>query len=62
MQEKARKEVINILGDGNDIVYPTAAQCTEMKYLYMIIKEVMPLKNPCTESPSKPISHTTLST
>jgi hypothetical protein len=40
IQEKARKEVLDILGDGDDIVYPTAAQCTEFKYIYMIMKEV----------------------
>jgi hypothetical protein len=40
MQEKARKEAIDILGDGDDIAYPTAAQCSDMKYIYMIMKEV----------------------
>jgi hypothetical protein len=41
VQEKARKEAIDILGDGDDMIYPTTAQCSEMKYIYMIMKEVM---------------------
>jgi len=46
VQEKARKEVIDIMGDGDDIVYPTAAQCTEFKYIYMIMKETLRLDPP----------------
>jgi hypothetical protein len=40
IQEKARKEVLDIMGDGDDIIFPTSAQCTEMKYTYMVMKEV----------------------
>ncbi|KAH8555194.1 cytochrome P450 [Umbelopsis sp. PMI_123] len=46
IQEKARKEVIDILGDGDDFIYPTAAQCSEMKYIYMIIKETLRMDGP----------------
>jgi cytochrome P450 len=40
VQEKARKEVIEIMGDGADIVYPSQDQLPEFKYIYMIMKEV----------------------
>ncbi|CAO3681724.1 unnamed protein product [Umbelopsis ramanniana] len=50
VQEKARKEVIDILGDGDDIIYPTTAQCTEMKYIYMIMKETLRLNPPVQNS------------
>ncbi|KAG2187286.1 hypothetical protein INT44_004971 [Umbelopsis vinacea] len=50
IQEKARKEVIDILGDGNEFVHPTSAQCTEMKYLYMIIKETLRISPPAQNS------------
>ncbi|KAG2187287.1 hypothetical protein INT44_004972 [Umbelopsis vinacea] len=41
IQEKARKEVLDIMGDGDDIVFPTSTQCTDMKYVYMIMKETL---------------------
>ncbi|KAH8553809.1 cytochrome P450 [Umbelopsis sp. PMI_123] len=44
--KKLENEVIGILGDGNDVVYPTASQCTEMKYVYMIMKETMRISPP----------------
>lgn len=40
VQEKARKEVIEVMGDGADIAYPNHNQLPEFKYIYMIIKEV----------------------
>ncbi|KAG2187291.1 hypothetical protein INT44_004976 [Umbelopsis vinacea] len=46
IQEKARKEVIDILGDGDDVVYPTASQCSDMKYVYMVMKETLRLEPP----------------
>ncbi|KAH8555193.1 cytochrome P450 [Umbelopsis sp. PMI_123] len=49
-QEKARKEVIDILGDGDDFIYPTATQCSEMKYIYMIIKETLRMNGPAPNS------------
>ncbi|KAI9285816.1 cytochrome P450 [Umbelopsis sp. AD052] len=50
VQEKARNEILDILGDGDDIVYPTAAQCSEMKYVYMIMKETLRLNPPVQNS------------
>ncbi|KAI8577683.1 hypothetical protein K450DRAFT_282458 [Umbelopsis ramanniana AG] len=50
VQEKARKEVIDILGDVDDVIYPTAAQCSEMKYIYMIMKETLRLNPPVQNS------------
>ncbi|CAO3681708.1 unnamed protein product [Umbelopsis ramanniana] len=50
IQEKARKEVIEILGDGDEVVYPTAEQCSEMKYIYMIIKETLRMHPPAQNS------------
>ncbi|KAI8575219.1 hypothetical protein K450DRAFT_262806 [Umbelopsis ramanniana AG] len=46
IQEKARKEVIEVLGDGDDIVYPNASQCSDMKYIYMVMKETLRLEPP----------------
>lgn len=40
IQEKARKEVLEILGDNDQDVYPTTEQIKKMKYLNQIIKEV----------------------
>lgn len=40
VQEKARKQVIEVLGDEKRDVFPTAEQLKEMKYIDMIIKEV----------------------
>ncbi|CAM0143053.1 unnamed protein product [Umbelopsis sp. WA50703] len=41
IQEKARKEVIEVIGDGADKVYPTEAQITQLKYIYMVMKETL---------------------
>jgi len=57
IQEKARKEVIEILGDGDEFVYPTAEQCSEMKYIYMIIKEVIDAENPVSEASKQTDQH-----
>jgi hypothetical protein len=57
IQEKARKEVIEILGDGDEVVYPTDEQCSEMKYIYMIIKEVIDAKNPVSEASKQTNQH-----
>ncbi|CAO3681680.1 unnamed protein product [Umbelopsis ramanniana] len=46
VQEQAREEVIRTLGDGDDIVYPTAQECSDMKYIYMIIKETLRMDGP----------------
>ncbi|KAG2187289.1 hypothetical protein INT44_004974 [Umbelopsis vinacea] len=46
IQEKAREEAIDILGDGEETVYPTAAECSEMKYIYMIMKETLRMEPP----------------
>lgn len=56
-QEKARKEVIEILGDGDEIVYPTREQCSEMRYIYMIIKEVIDTKIPVSEASKQTDQH-----
>lgn len=40
MQEKARQEVIRILGDESHHVLPTVEQTKQMTYLNTIIKEV----------------------
>ncbi|CAO3681672.1 unnamed protein product [Umbelopsis ramanniana] len=50
IQERARKEVVDILGDGDDIVFPTASQCSDMKYIYMIMKETLRLNPPAQQS------------
>ncbi|KAG2183321.1 hypothetical protein INT43_006326 [Umbelopsis isabellina] len=50
VQEKARKEVIEVMGDGADIVYPTHDQLPEFKYIYMIIKETLRLCPPAQNS------------
>ncbi|KAJ2964741.1 hypothetical protein NQZ79_g397 [Umbelopsis isabellina] len=50
VQEKARKEVIEVMGDGADIVYPTHDQLPELKYIYMIIKETLRLCPPAQSS------------
>ncbi|KAM3581362.1 hypothetical protein VKS41_006188 [Umbelopsis sp. WA50703] len=46
VQEKARKEVIEVLGDGADIVYPTETQLSQLKYIYMVMKETLRLCPP----------------
>ncbi|KAJ2954985.1 hypothetical protein NQZ79_g8924 [Umbelopsis isabellina] len=46
VQEKARKEVIEVIGDGADMVYPTETQISQLKYIHMIIKETMRLCPP----------------
>ncbi|KAH8555197.1 cytochrome P450 [Umbelopsis sp. PMI_123] len=54
VQEKARKEVIDILGDGDDIVYPTSSECSQMKYVYMVMKETLRICPPAPNtSPRK---------
>ncbi|KAG2183290.1 hypothetical protein INT43_006295 [Umbelopsis isabellina] len=39
IQEKARSEVIKVIGDGADVFYPTENQISQLKYIYMIMKE-----------------------
>ncbi|KAI8575217.1 hypothetical protein K450DRAFT_262785 [Umbelopsis ramanniana AG] len=46
VQGKAREEAIRILGDGDDIVYPSAQQCSDMKYIYMVVKETLRMSGP----------------
>ncbi|KAG2187290.1 hypothetical protein INT44_004975 [Umbelopsis vinacea] len=46
VQEKAREEALRILGDGDDIVYPSAQQCSDMKYIYMVMKETLRMDGP----------------
>ncbi|KAL1928190.1 hypothetical protein VTP01DRAFT_3106 [Rhizomucor pusillus] len=46
VQEKARKQVIEVLGDEKRDVFPTAEQLKEMKYIDMIIKENLRLLGP----------------
>ncbi|KAH8555192.1 cytochrome P450 [Umbelopsis sp. PMI_123] len=58
VQEKARKEVLDILGD-DDIVYPTAAQCSEMKYIYMIMKETLRINPPIQNSSLRKVKEDT---
>jgi cytochrome P450 len=40
VQQKARKEVIDVMGEEPDTVIPTEAQLSELKYLFMVMKEV----------------------
>jgi hypothetical protein len=40
MQQKAREEVILVLGDGPDSVRPTTEEIREMKYVDAVLKEV----------------------
>ncbi|KAI9285819.1 cytochrome P450 [Umbelopsis sp. AD052] len=54
IQAKARTEVIEILGDGDDAVYPTSSQCSQMKYVYMVLKETLRICPPAPNtSPRK---------
>ncbi|CEP19504.1 hypothetical protein [Parasitella parasitica] len=46
IQEKARKEIISILGDGTTDVLPTPEQLSKMDYLNMVIKETLRLHSP----------------
>ncbi|KAG1114134.1 hypothetical protein G6F42_014272 [Rhizopus arrhizus] len=46
IQEKARNEIISILGDEKSDVLPTAEQISKMEYLNMIIKETLRLHSP----------------
>ncbi|KAI8150362.1 cytochrome P450 [Fennellomyces sp. T-0311] len=46
MQRRARKEVINVLGDEPEDVIPTAEQAREMPYINMIIKETLRINPP----------------
>lgn len=41
IQNKARQEVIRILGDEKKDVIPTVEDCNSMVYLDMLIKEVI---------------------
>ncbi|KAJ2964876.1 hypothetical protein NQZ79_g334 [Umbelopsis isabellina] len=50
IQKKAREEVIGIIGDGADTVYPTEAQTSEFKYLFMIMKETLRICPPVPRS------------
>ncbi|KAG2183246.1 hypothetical protein INT43_006250 [Umbelopsis isabellina] len=50
IQKKAREEVIGIMGDGADTLYPTEAQISEFKYLFMIIKETLRICPPIQRS------------
>ncbi|KAI8641836.1 cytochrome P450 [Parasitella parasitica] len=50
IQEKARNEVISILGDDKIDVLPTAEQVSKMDYLNMVIKETLRLHSPVAVS------------
>ncbi|CAM0143106.1 unnamed protein product [Umbelopsis sp. WA50703] len=50
IQEKARKEVIEIMGDEANTIYPTESQLTQFKYVYMIMKETLRLCPPAQTS------------
>ncbi|OAC97968.1 CYP509 protein [Mucor lusitanicus CBS 277.49] len=50
IQEKARNEIISILGDENSDVLPTAEQLLKMEYLNTVIKETLRLHSPVAVS------------
>ncbi|GAN02680.1 cytochrome P450 [Mucor ambiguus] len=50
IQDKARNEIISILGDEKSDVLPTAEQLVKMEYLNMIIKETLRLHSPVAVS------------
>ncbi|CAO3614209.1 unnamed protein product [Mucor fragilis] len=50
IQEKARNEIVSILGDEESDVIPTAEQLVKMEYLNMIIKETLRLHSPVAVS------------
>lgn len=40
MQQKARDEVLGVLGDSDTDIIPSVSQTKQMNYLNMVIKEV----------------------
>jgi hypothetical protein len=41
VQQRAREEILEILGDDNVDVMPTMEQCKAMEYVNQVIKEVV---------------------
>ncbi|KAG2183363.1 hypothetical protein INT43_006369 [Umbelopsis isabellina] len=50
IQEKARREVLEVIGDGADMVHPTETQISQLKYIYMIMKETLRIHPPLQSS------------
>ncbi|KAI9314941.1 cytochrome P450 [Dichotomocladium elegans] len=48
IQEKARKEVLGVLGDAPEHVLPTLEQVRSMPYIDMILKETMRMNSPAS--------------
>jgi cytochrome P450 len=46
LQDRARQEAIEILGDTSSDVLPSAEQTKQMTYINAVIKETMRLHNP----------------
>ncbi|KAI9495017.1 cytochrome P450 [Zychaea mexicana] len=53
IQEKARQEVISILGDEPEDVLPTVEQTKQMTYLNQVMKETLRLHNPLIATTSR---------
>ncbi|KAG2219787.1 hypothetical protein INT45_008878 [Circinella minor] len=53
IQEKARQEIINILGDSSENITPTIEQTKQMTYLNQVIKETLRIHNPLCTTPSR---------
>ncbi|OAD77646.1 CYP509 protein [Phycomyces blakesleeanus NRRL 1555(-)] len=46
IQNKARREALDILGDDDSMVPPTVAECKRVNYINMLVKEVLRLCSP----------------
>ncbi|ORZ15313.1 cytochrome P450 [Absidia repens] len=56
IQEKARKEAIDILGDEASDILPTIDQMKKMTYINAVIKETLRLHNPAVNSNPREVS------
>lgn len=59
MQQKARDEILRVLGDDNSNTIPTAEQLTKFEYLNILIKEALRLHSPVPVSGPRVVTEDT---